>query len=106
MPVSSRPSLGLVVNAYAALHETLNATKAIDQGLTKILSATAVLRSLPVLGPITDIITTQVHHAREHVVSHSVTPAVVGLAAGAIALIGSLILLVGTLRRKAEPVGP
>src|SRR5271154_3399912 len=75
-------ALGLVVNAYAALHETLNATKAIDDGLGKILSATAALRSLPVLGPISDVITNQVHHARHHVVMHSVVPAVVGLVGG------------------------
>ena len=56
-------ALGLVVNAYEALHETLNATKAIDDGLDRLLTATAALRSLPVLGTISDTITSEVHHA-------------------------------------------
>ena len=99
-------ALGLVVNAYAALHETLNATKAIDDGLGKILAATAALRSLPVLGPISDLITNQVHHARHHVVVHSVVPAVVGLVGGGAVLIGSVMLLTGTLRRKIAAVDP
>ena len=92
-------SIGLVVNACVALRGTLDATRAIDHSLTKIIAATSGLPSLPVLGSVSSIIANQVHRARQHIVSHSITPAVLALAAGGVALLGSLMLLAGTLRR-------
>ena len=58
---------------------------------------------MPLLGSVSDAIAGRVHHARQHVMDHSVVPAVVALVAGGIALIGAVLLLVGSLRPKATP---
>ena len=62
---------------------------------------TASLPSVPLLGSVSDAIAGRVHHARQHVIGHSVVPAVVALVAGGIALIGAVLLLIGSLRPKA-----
>jgi hypothetical protein len=96
-------SIGLVVNAYTALRNTLDTTKALDDAAGRIVAATANLPSVPLLGSVSDAIAGRVHHARRHVIDHSVVPAVVALVAGGIALIGAVLLLVGSLRSKATP---
>jgi hypothetical protein len=96
-------SIGLVVNAYTALRNTLDATNALDDAAGRIVAATASLPSVPLLGSVSDAIAGRVHHARQHVIDHSVVPAVVALVAGGIALIGAVLLLIGSLRPKATP---
>jgi hypothetical protein len=96
-------SIGLVVNAYTALRDTLDANKALDDAAGKIVSAAASLPSIPLLGSVSDVIAGRVHHARQHVIDHSVVPAVIALVAGGLALIGAVLLLVGSLRQPAVP---
>jgi hypothetical protein len=92
-------SIGLVANAAFAVNRTISATRTIDREARQAIAATAALPSLPVLGSVSDDLAHQVRLVREHVVSHSVRPALFALGEGAVALLGSVMLLVGSVRR-------
>jgi len=95
-------SIGLVVDAAVAVNNTIGSTRSIDREAHTSIAATAALPSLPVLGSISDDLAHQVHLVRQHVVTHSVRPAFFALGAGVVALIGSLMVLVGTVRRGSS----